>query len=66
MLFNSQNISSSNTELATVNQKIQKLERDILALQNDNARMRTESEWRSEAEVEYNLDFIFLITAFYN
>ncbi|RHZ66307.1 hypothetical protein Glove_308g3 [Diversispora epigaea] len=30
-------------------QRLQKLERDILSLQNDNARIQNESEWRNEA-----------------
>lgn len=34
----------------TVDQRLQKLECDILALQNDNAKMQNESVWRSEAQ----------------
>ena len=38
-----------NQILTTIDQRLQKLERDILSLQNDNARIQNESEWRNEA-----------------
>ncbi|RHZ87052.1 hypothetical protein Glove_41g162 [Diversispora epigaea] len=41
--------SIQNQILTTIDQRLQKLERDILSLQNDNARIQNESEWRNEA-----------------